>query len=196
MWRRLFWLSAVVAFLVISPGAYAQSTEPFLGQILIVSFSFAPKGWALCNGQILAINQNQALFAVLGTTYGGDGIRTFALPDLRGRVPIHVGQGPGLGSYVLGTIGGEESVTLTVDQIPAHTHHVMGQSSLGTLASPVNNVWATQSRLNVYSSAVPDTPMAAGSIGATGGSQPHDNHSPYLVLNYIIALQGFFPSQN
>jgi microcystin-dependent protein len=202
MRRCLLLLMSSVAFFVVSPGVRAQGPpEPYLGQILIVSFNFAPKGFAMCNGQLMPINQNQALFSLLGTTYGGDGRTTFALPDLQGRVPIHMGQGAGLSPYVMGQVGGVENVTLTIAQIPAHTHTVNGQSSLGTLATPVSsngngNIWATQSRLNVYSAAVPDTAMAAGAITSTGGGQPYDSRSPYLVLNYVIALQGVFPSQN
>jgi microcystin-dependent protein len=200
MRRCLLLLSAAMVFFVASPRASAQA-EPYLGQVLIVSFNFPPKGWAMCNGQIMPINQNQALFSLLGTTYGGDGITTFALPDLQGRVPLGQGSGAGLTPYVIGETGGVETVTLTIAQIPAHTHVVMGQSSLGTLSTPFSsngngNVWATQSRLNVYSAAVPDTPMAPGAITTVGGSQPHDNRSPYLTLNYIIALQGIFPSRN
>jgi microcystin-dependent protein len=196
MRRFLLLLGAVGGLLVVSLGAYAQADEPFLGQILIVSFSFAPKGWALCNGQLLPINQNQALFALLGTTFGGDGRQTFALPDLRGRVPIHMGQGPGLQPYTLGERGGQEVVTLTVSQLPAHTHPLLGQSALGTSASPAGAVWAAQSRLNVYSAASPDTQMGAASISTSGGSAPYDNHSPYLTVNYVIALVGVFPSRN
>ena len=196
MRRFLLLLGAVVALLAVSLGAYAQADEPFLGQILIASFGFAPRGWALCNGQLLPINQNQALFSLLGTTFGGDGSQTFALPDLRGRVPIHMGQGPGLQPYSLGERGGQELVTLSISQIPAHTHKLQGQSALGTSASPAGAVWAAQSRLNVYSAASPDTQMGGASIAPSGGSAPYDNHSPYLTLNYIIALQGVFPSSN
>jgi microcystin-dependent protein len=195
MRRCLLLLSGVVAFFVVSLGVYAQATQPFLGQVVIVSFQFAPKGYALCNGQLLPINQNQALFSLLGTFYGGDGRTNFALPDLRGRVPIH--QGQGLASFFsVGQTGGEESVTLTISQMPAHTHTAAGQSSLGTLPNPAGNVWATQSRLNVYSAAVPDSSMAGPAVTFAGDSQPHENRSPYLVLNYIIAVQGIFPSRN
>lgn len=200
MRRCLLLLSAAIVFFVISPGAYAQG-NPFLGQIQIVSFDFAPKGWAQCDGQVMSIQQNTALFSLIGTFYGGDGQRTFALPDLRGRVPIHEGQGPGLSPYNVGQVGGTETVTLLLEQMPVHTHQMMGQSSLGTLASPLGtngagDVWATQSRLNVYSAAVPDTAMGGQSITSAGGNQPHPNMSPYLVVNYIIALAGVFPSRN
>jgi microcystin-dependent protein len=196
MRRCLLLLSVLAGFFVISPVAHGQATDPYIGQVVIVSFGFAPKGYAECNGQLLPINQYQALFALLGTTFGGDGRTNFALPDLQGRVPIHMGAGPGLQDYILGQTGGEETVTLNINQIPRHTHPVMGQSSFGTIANPVGNVWAMQSRLDVYSSVVPDTPMNFGAITPTGGSQPHDNHSPYVVVNYVIALQGIFPSRN
>ena len=201
MRRCLLLLSAAMVFFLVSPRAYAQGAEPYLGQILIVSFDFAPKGWAQCNGQIMPIAQNTAVFSLIGTYYGGDGFSTFALPDLRGRVPIHQGTGPGLSPYNVGQVGGSETVTLLLEQMPAHTHQMMGQSSLGTLTSPFSSngtgyIWAAQSRLNIYSAAVPDTAMGAQSITSAGGNLPHPNMSPYLVLNYIIALQGVFPSRN
>jgi len=194
--RRFLLMLGVAAFFLSPPAARAQSDEPYLGQILLVSFNFAPRGWVMCNGQIMSISQNQALFALLGTTFGGDGETTFALPDLRGRVPIGFGQGAGLQNYPLGQSGGEEQVTLTIAQIPAHTHTIMGQSALGTTAGPSGGVWAAQSRLPVYSSTTANATMNSGAIATTGQSQPHDNRSPYLTLNYIIALQGIFPSQN
>jgi microcystin-dependent protein len=184
------------AFLVISPAVRAQAGDAFLGQILIVGFDFAPQGWAFCDGHLLPISQNTALFSLLGTTYGGDGTTTFALPDLRGRIAVGFGQGPGLQDYSLGETGGEEFVTLTIAQMPAHTHPLMGQSALGTSASPMGGIWAAQSRLEVYSSATPDSAMGGASISNAGGSQPYDNRSPYLVVNYIIALQGIYPSRN
>jgi microcystin-dependent protein len=190
MQRYLLLLSAAVAFFAISPRAHAQASEPFLGQVLIVSFNFAPRGWVSCNGQILPINQNQALFSLLGTTYGGDGRTTFALPDLRGRVPIGSSD-----VFPLGLTGGEEEVTLTIGQMPAHSHPLLGQSALGTSANPTGGVWAAQSRLQVYSSASPDSVMGGASISPSGGGAPHDNRSPYLAINYIIALQGIFPSR-
>ncbi len=163
--------------------------EPFLGEIRIFSFNFPPKGWALCNGQLLPINQNQALFAILGTTYGGDGITTFALPNLQGRVPVHTGSG-----ITLGQSAGEQSHTLSISELPAHTHTPVGNPANATSSSPAGNVWASLGS-GGYSPA-PNTAMNAASILAAGGSQPHDNMSPYLVLNFCIALQGIFPSRN
>jgi microcystin-dependent protein len=194
--RRCLLLLAALAFFVVTPVAHGQGSEPYLGQIAMVGFNFAPVGWAFCNGQLMPINQNTALFSLIGTFYGGDGVTTFALPDLRGRVPIHQGAGPGLRNYVVGQTGGEEQVSLTIAQIPAHTHPLLGQSALGNSASPTGNIWAAQSRLNVFSSAVPDSPMGAGAIGMAGSGLPHDNRSPYLSITYIIALEGVYPSQN
>jgi microcystin-dependent protein len=164
--------------------------EPFLSEIRIFSFGFAPKGWALCNGQLLPINQNQALFSLLGTTYGGDGRVNFALPNLQGRVPIHTGRG-----HTLGETGGEYSHTLNVSELPAHTHAASASASAGNNVVPTNNVLA--SSLNATYRA-PDglSTMQANAIGNTGGSQSHENEQPYLVLNFSIALQGIFPSQN
>lgn len=164
-------------------------STPFLGEIKIVSFAFAPKGWALCNGQLLPINQNQALFSLLGTMYGGDGRTTFALPNLQGRVPFHFGNG-----FTLGQSGGEQAHTLSIPELPAHTHSPVGSSAGPSAASPAGNVWASQAGGGYAGSS--DTAMNPGSITNTGGSQPHDNMSPYLVLNFCIALQGIFPSQN
>lgn len=178
-------------------GPAAAQSSPFLGEIDLVAFNFPPKGWAECNGQLLPINQNQALFALLGTTYGGDGRQTFALPDLRGRRLVGMGQGPGLSDYVLGQTGGEEAVTLTVAQMPAHVHNPVADAGVGSNIAPAGNYWATQTQVFLYNNAPSSlAAMAPQAIGATGGGQPHDNMPPYLVLNYIIALQGVFPSQN
>ena len=193
--RKYLILLGTAALLVLSPGASAQASQPYVGEIVIVAFNFAPNGWATCNGQLLSISENETLFQLIGTTYGGDGQSTFALPDLRGRVPVHQGQGPGLNSYVLGETGGVETVTLSINQMPSHEHPVSGQSALGSTAIPTGSVWASQSRLNVYSSANPDTPMNPASVSTAGGNQAHDNRSPYLALNYIISLFGIFPSQ-
>jgi microcystin-dependent protein len=195
--RRYLILLGVVAILTSSPRASGQSADdPFVGEIIIVAFNFEPPGWAFCDGRLMAISQDTALFALLGTTYGGDGQTTFALPDLRGRVPIHQGQGNGPSNYVMGQTGGEETVTLTINQIPAHNHSIAGESSVGSTNNPAGGIWASQSHLNVYSSSFGNTAMNPGSVSTAGGSQPHDNRSPYLALNYIISLFGIFPSQN
>ena len=162
---------------------------PFLAEIRIVSFDFAPKGWALCNGQLLPINQNQALFSILGTTYGGDGRVNFALPNLQGRSPVHVGQG-----IILGQSGGETSHTLNISELPAHNHVPTGSSNSPSAASPAGNLWAANPN-NAYSD-TPNTAMNPACVTATGGSQPHENMSPYQVLNFIISLQGEFPTRN
>jgi microcystin-dependent protein len=164
--------------------------QPFLSEIKLVSFNFAPQGWAFCNGQLLPINQNQALFALLGTTYGGNGQTTFALPDLRGRAPIHMGP-----SFNLGQAGGEEAHTITMGEMAAHTHQTRGSADNPTVAPPTNNFWASNTGFTPYGNAG-NTAMSPTCIGNAGGSQPHENRSPFLVLNFIIALQGIFPSQN
>jgi len=166
--------------------------DPFIGQIILVPYNFAPQGWALCNGQLLPIAQNTALFSLLGTTYGGDGVTTFALPDLRGRVPISAGQGPGLQPYALGQEGGEETVTLNTNQIPAHSHAVYANSTHSNSDQPANNFPGASAH---FQTSTDGTKMNPGMIGQTGGSQPHDNRQPYLTLNYCIALQGIYPSR-
>jgi microcystin-dependent protein len=163
--------------------------SPFLSEIRIFSFSFPPKGWALCNGQLLPINQNQALFSLLGTTYGGDGRVNFALPNLQGRVPFHMG-----GGHVLGERGGEQSHTLSLSELPSHTHTPAASSAAANNSSPISNFWANAGKSNFNSAA--NAAMAPQGISSVGGSQAHDNMSPYLVLNICIALQGIFPSQN
>src|SRR5262245_30762909 len=166
-------------------------SEPFLAEIKIVSFNFPPKGWALCNGQLLAINQNQALFSILGTTYGGDGRVNFALPDLRGRTPTYVGNG-----LVLGERAGEESHTIIPGEMPAHNHPVRAASSAADLNNPAGNSLAQSTGFNLYSSQQGNTALAPATITNTGGSQPHNNLQPFLVLNFVIALDGIFPSRN
>lgn len=165
-------------------------SEPFLGEIRLCSFNFAPKGWALCNGQLLPINQNQALFSILGTTYGGDGRVNFALPDLRGRSPLHWGNG-----FVLGERGGEAAHTLTANEIPAHTHQVVADPGQPTQVVPAGHLWAAQSANGYTPSPTSPVAMSPQSVSAVGGSQPHANLAPYTVLNFAIALQGIFPSQ-
>ena|SRR5438128_8975221 len=168
--------------------------SPFIGQITLFAGNFAPRGWAFCNGQLLSIAQNTALFSILGTTYGGNGQTTFALPDLRGRVPVHAGQGPGLSNYDLGQQGGAESVTLTTAQMPAHTHPANANDSAATTNRPGGGVPA---RGGSYADA-PDgsTTLDPAAVGSAGGDQPHTNVQPYTTLNYIIAIEGIFPSRN
>ena len=179
-------LFSVVVLLAVS--AIAQT--PFLGEIDLVAFNFAPQGWAQCDGQILAINQNAALFDLLGTTFGGDGVQTFALPDLRGRRAISQG-----GIHTVGQFGGEEAVTLTVSQMPAHSHTFVANSAPGNALGPGGHYWASASQVNLYSTSTATATFSSNAIGSSGGNQAHENRPPYLVLNYIIALQGIFPSQ-
>jgi microcystin-dependent protein len=169
-------------------------SEPFLSEIKVVSFNFAPKGWALCNGQLLPINQNQALFALLGTTYGGNGQTNFALPNLRGRVPIHIGNG-----HTLGEAAGTTAVTVNIQQLPTHMHPLMASTQLANQATVatagVPNILAATEG-NQYAPPASLTTLTPDSVTNVGGSQPHNNMMPYLVLNFIIALQGIFPSRN
>ena len=161
-------------------------------------FNFPPKGWALCNGQLLPINQNEALFALLGTTYGGDGQTTFALPNLQSRVAIHQGTGSGLSPYVVGQSGGVENVTLTQGQMPTHTHLVQCNTGGGNQASPSGNLPAVESTGTSldYSNASANGSMSPTMLATQGGSQPHPNIQPYLCVNFCIALEGIFPSRN
>jgi microcystin-dependent protein len=165
--------------------------EPFLSEIRLMSFSFAPRSWATCDGQLLPINQNQALFSLLGTTYGGDGRTTFALPDLRGRTPIHVSSG-----HPLGQRGGEQAHTLTLAEVPAHMHVLSGTSSNGAALIPAGNLLATTPNQLYHAADNSQTAMASESVARLGGSQPHDNMQPYLILSFCIALQGIYPSRN
>jgi microcystin-dependent protein len=171
--------------------------NPFIGQILAVPFNFAPQGWALCNGQILPISQNTALFSLLGTNFGGNGQSTFGLPDLRGRVPIQFGQGPGLSNYDMGETGGSESVVLTLAQMPGHNHGAFGFGRRGGTTSPAGAAWAASSTGDTAYAPLSGAPvaMSAMSTSLTGNNQGHDNRQPYLVLNFIIALVGIFPSR-
>jgi microcystin-dependent protein len=166
--------------------------EPFLSEIRLMSFAFAPKGWALCNGQLLPINQNQALFSLLGTTFGGDGRVNFALPDLRGRAPIHVGS-----SHTLGERGGEQAHTLSIAELPEHVHGWNAKSSPATTNTPdASSLLASSTGDNVWGPATNLVAMSPGAIQSTGGSQAHLNMQPFLVLSFCIALQGIFPSPN
>ena len=170
-------------------------SEPFLGMIIIVPYNFAPRGWAFCQGQILPIAQNTALFSLLGTTYGGNGTTTFALPDLRGRVSNSSGQGPGLQNYVLGQVAGTESVTLTANQLAPHTHPFAppGSTADASSTSPAN---AAPASGGSYKTGAGNTAMTAGVTGPNSGGQPFAILPPYLTLNYCIALEGIFPSRN
>jgi len=164
--------------------------EPFLSEIRMMSFGFPPKGWATCDGQLLPINQNQALFSLLGTTFGGNGQTNFALPDLRGKVPIHDGNG-----FTLGQTGGEQGHTLTLQEMPTHIHFMSGSSQAGNSAPPANNVLAT-TPAKIYDNPTNLTALNAVSVSSVGGSQAHLNMQPFLVISFCIALQGIFPSQN
>jgi len=164
-------------------------STPFMGEIKLVSFGFPPKGWAQCDGVTMPINQNQALFSLLGTQFGGDGRTTFALPDLRGRIPIHMGSG-----WTIGQNGGEQTHTLTIPEMPQHNHIANANNQLADQGSPAGNFWAAQDNPAYASSA--NTTMVPSAIGNAGGSQAHENMSPYLALNFIIAVQGIFPSRN
>lgn len=163
--------------------------EPFLSEIRLMSFVFAPKGWALCNGQLLPINQNQALFSLLGTTFGGDGRVNFGLPDLRGRTPIHVGAG-----HTLGERGGEQAHTLSISELPTHTHVLKGAANTATTDTPAGTVMMGQSSIDLYRSPTTLAAMDPGSVANVGGSQAHLNMQPFLVVSFCIALQGIFPS--
>jgi microcystin-dependent protein len=169
-------------------------SEPFIGEIKLVGFNFAPRGYALCNGQILSIAQNTALFALIGTTFGGNGQTTFALPNLQGRVPVHSGGG----AISLGEQAGEEAHTLTLNEAPAHAHTVFASANQATSASPAGTVLSTSPRFGkrMYAPPPANVALAPSSVSPTGGSQPHDNMQPYLVINFVIALQGIFPSRN
>jgi microcystin-dependent protein len=165
--------------------------EPFLSEIRLMSFNFAPKGWAMCNGQLLPINQNQALFSLLGTTFGGDGRTNFALPDYRGRVPIHVGAG-----HILGEKGGERAHTVTQTEMPMHVHTLNATNNAGASNLPTGNVLGNSAPNNLFGPVQNLQAMAPATVGNTGGSQPHENMQPYLTITFCIALQGIFPSPN
>lgn len=164
-------------------------SEPFLAEIRMVGFNFAPRGWAFCDGQILPINQNQSLYSLLGTTYGGDGRTSFALPDLRGRVPIHVGNG-----HTEGQRSGEETHTLSVNEMPQHTHNIQSSGDTATQSDPTGSVLAQSTQ--IYHGPTNLVDMVTGTMTNVGGSQAHENRQPYLVVNFCIALQGLFPSRN
>ena len=178
-----------------------MADSPYIGEIFIVGFTFPPRGFSLCNGQIISIAQNTALFSLLGTTFGGNGQTTFALPDLRGRAALGMGQGPGLSPYQLGQNGGSENVTLNIQQMAAHSHGVNSNNGDGALNTPVNNYFAgpgADRDLVLYNAATTGaTPaMNAQAAGLTGGSTPHNNMQPYQVVNFCIAMQGIYPARN
>jgi microcystin-dependent protein len=168
--------------------------QPFVGEIRMFAGNFAPVGWAFCSGQLLPISENDTLFNLIGTTYGGDGQETFALPDLRGRLPVHMGQGAGLTNRIIGEAGGVETVTLTTQQMPSHTHGLVASTGIANQSSPTNNVVAQSSAADLYIEDTPTAPLANASILSSGGSQPHDNMHPYLCVSYIISLFGIYPS--
>jgi microcystin-dependent protein len=167
--------------------------DPFVAEIRIYPFNFAPKGWAFCDGQLMPISQNTALFSLLGTTYGGDGKSTFALPNMQGNAPMHPGQGPGLSLHDLGETGGSETVTLLESEIPAHSHGLRASLDDADLRIPTAARSLAKSNSNVYATGNPNTAMAAEALTPAGGDQPHNNMMPYLTLNFCIALQGVFP---
>jgi microcystin-dependent protein len=170
--------------------------EPYVGEIRMFAGNFAPAGWMLCEGQLLPISENETLFNLIGTTYGGDGQETFALPNMQGRFPIHFGTGGG-STYQLGEAAGTEQVTLTINQIPAHNHPVTATSTNGGQSTPVNNIFAAvQSGNQMYNDQAPNGTMNALAVNGAGGSQPHENVSPYLCVNFIISLFGVFPTPN
>jgi microcystin-dependent protein len=189
----LLFLAVLVAIIASVP---ASAQEPFVGEIRYVGFNFAPQGWALCNGQILPINQYQALFSLLGTSFGGDGVQTFALPDMRGRVPVASGQGPGLSNRNIGDQGGKESVALTIPQLPAHRHPIHASSAVGNSKAAAGNVPATNSSVGlIYTNQAADASMDPKSSSSIGQNQPHENMQPFLGMTCIIALVGIYPSR-
>lgn len=163
--------------------------QPYVGEIRMFAGNFAPAGWMFCEGQLLPISENETLFQLIGTTYGGDGESTFALPDLRGRIPVHMGNG-----FILAETGGAEEITLTTQQIPAHSHPFLASTNIANQSSPANNVVAQSSAADLYIEDVPDVSLAPNSISPVGGSQPHTNFQPYLCVDFIISLFGIFPS--
>ena len=168
---------------------------PYVGEIRMVGFNFAPQGWAFCDGSVLPISEYDTLFTLIGTTYGGDGQETFALPDLRSRIPIHLGTGPG-GTYALGQSSGTEQVTLTVAQTPLHSHPFVATNSPGTQINPPGNLPGQPNQIQPYIDDAPSVAMAAAAVVSTGGGQPHDNLMPFGVINFIISLFGIYPTQS
>lgn len=180
----------------LAPAPAKAQAEPFLGQIMMVGYTFCPRGWAEANGQLLPISNNTALYSLYGTTYGGDGRTSFALPDLRGRVAIHTGTGPGLSPRQLGARAGTESNTLNVNQMPPHSHSLNGTTTAAASGSPAGNLAADTGRSAAYAAGSADAQMSSSAIGTTGAGQPVDNMPPYLVMRYCVALQGIYPSRS
>ncbi len=189
-------LLGIVASLGLAQQAQAQA-EPFIGQIMCAGFNFAPRGWAALNGQLLSIATNTALFSLLGTTYGGDGRVTFGLPDMRGRVMLHTGTGPGLSTHTLGEMGGSETQTLNTSQMPPHSHSVapIASSSDATSISPTGKAPATKARTTLYADPTPGNTMAPSQSSVAGGGQPFNNMQPYVTMNCFIATEGIYPSR-
>lgn len=171
-------------------------SDPYLGEIRMFGGNFAPVGWAMCQGQLLPISENDALYSLLGTTYGGDGVSTFGVPDLRGRAPLHQGTRPGQQTYVLGQLDGAENVTLGPNHLPSHTHSVTGTTETGNSPNVNNMVYGQSTQIKVYTQGTASRYFAPVTVSTVGGGQPHDNMQPYLVVNFIIALAGIYPSQN
>jgi microcystin-dependent protein len=198
--KRLFAFAAGGAFVAAARDAWpaTQATNQYLGEIMLVPYpTLVPLGWARCDGQIMPIAQNTALFSLIGTTYGGNGQTTFALPDLRGRAPIHSGQGPGLSNRFAGEAGGSENVTLLTTQLPQHSHLIGASSAVGTSDDPTNRYVARNGAGEpMFTSSAPGQTLAAGAVQNTGGSQPHSNMPPYLTMSYLISLNGIYPSSS
>jgi microcystin-dependent protein len=172
-------------------------SSPYVGEIRMFGGSFAPVGWAMCQGQIMPISQNDTLFNLIGTTYGGDGQETFGLPNLAGRVPVHQGQGPGISqNYIIGEQGGVESVTLTTQQIPNHSHALVASQDPASAITGANGLLATPPQLSAYFTSAPDASLNAATVQPVGGSQPHENMQPFLVITFIISLYGIYPTPN
>ena len=171
-------------------------SEPFVGEIRIFAGNFAPRGWAFCDGQLLAVSQNDALFSLLGTIHGGDGRTTFGLPDMRGRIPIHAGSGPGLSPRTLGTKAGAEKVTVTINQLPPHTHNIRTSTAAGTENNPAGEFLGASPNVRLFRPATPNSSLNAASISSVGGSQSHSNLMPFLCVHFIISLFGIYPSRN
>lgn len=190
--RRAAMAVAVVIGSALSGTAVAGGVEPYVGEIMWVPYNFAPRGWATCDGQLLAISQNTALFSLLGTQFGGDGRSTFALPNMQGNLLVQAGQGPGLSSYFIGQTGGEESHTLLINEMPAHSHLLAASDQTATQAHPSGGALAKPASGNLYGTTA-DTTLAPTALALQGGGQPHNNMMPYTALTCIIALQGVFP---